>query len=138
MQIDGYLAQSIETPKRFREGLEAVCPTDPITFADVPIIEGRVNFRPDVSATSQQIASAQAFIAAFDWSKEATQAWIEAKEPAIKDIKDSAIQMVADIDAYIAIADTATAVQVRAEVKALDQRMKRLIKALARIAQQQS
>ncbi len=127
----------LTAPQRMREGVDAICPIDAFT-SQFSLGELVGKFTPAKTATKQQIAEAQAFIDSFDWQDEAaTQAFIEAKEPAIKDIKDSAIQMVNDIDAYIAIADTATAVQVRAEVKALDQRMKRLIKALARIAQQQ-
>jgi crotonobetainyl-CoA:carnitine CoA-transferase CaiB-like acyl-CoA transferase len=50
------------------------------------------------------------------------------------DLKAQAAQALADIDAYLAIADAATNAQVRAEVKAIDQRQKRIIKALRRLA----
>ncbi len=130
--INEYLARSIETPKRFREGLEAVCPTDPITFGDVPIIEGRVNFRPAASATKDQIAAAQEFLAAFDWSAEATQDWLDG--PGLKTVKDSSVQMVAEIDTFLAAASKAEVAELRAEAIASAQRQKTLIQAVERLA----
>lgn len=54
-------------------------------------------------------------------------------EPLLKDARDQATQAISDIDAYLAISDSATNAQVRAEVKAIDQRQKKIIKALERI-----
>ncbi len=135
--IDEYIARSIETPKRLRSGVEAVCPTDPITFSDVPIIEGRVNFRPEKSATKDQIAAAQAFIATFDWSPEATQEWIESKEPHLKAAKDNSAQMVVEIDAFLAAASKAEVAELRAEAIASALRQKTLIQAVERLAGKQ-
>ncbi len=132
--IDEYIARSIETPKRLREGIEALCPTLPITFGDVPIMEGRFNFRPDESATKDQIAAAQAFIDAFDWSSEATQEWIESKEPHLKAAKDNSAQMVAEIDAFLAAASKAELAELRAEAIASALRQKTLIQAVERLA----
>lgn len=79
--------------------------------------------------------------AAFDaWKASlvvAKQAAIDALEPDLADLRDAATAAINNIDSYLAIADTATAAQVRAEVKAIDQRQKRIIKALFRLAQKQ-
>jgi len=131
--IDPYQIYSF-TLNRLRDGIRALCPEigiDISGFGPTAV----VTFRPDPQATANQITAAQNFITTFDWSDAATQAWVSAKEPLIKDFRDMAQQMLSDIDAYLAIADTATAAQVRAEVKAIDQRLKRLIKALGRVAE---
>ena len=49
------------------------------------------------------------------------------------DIKALAVQAVDDINTYLTIADSATNVQVRAEVKAIDIRQRAIIKALRRL-----
>jgi hypothetical protein len=58
----------------------------------------------------------------------------DAKEPDLAALRAQAAQAVADITSYLAIADSATQAQVRAEVKAIDQRQRAVIKALSRLA----
>jgi cytochrome c556 len=49
------------------------------------------------------------------------------------DFRDRATQAIADITAYLVNADTATNAQIRAEVKAIDQRQRAIIRALRRL-----
>ena len=56
-------------------------------------------------------------------------------EPDLQSLEDQAAGAISDIGTYLAGADTATAAQVRAEVKAIDQRQRVVIKALLRAVQ---
>jgi hypothetical protein len=82
--------------------------------------------------TAQQLADAEASAGYLSW-KSARDADALASASERQDLKASAAQAVADIDAYLLIADGASNAQVRAEVKAIDQRLKRVIKVLARL-----
>lgn len=55
-------------------------------------------------------------------------------EPLLSGQRDRLAQEIAEIDAYLSIADVATAAQVRAEVKANAQRMRAVLRSLARLA----
>lgn len=61
----------------------------------------------------------------------------EAAEPFLKDARDQADAAIADINAYLVNADTATNAQVRAEVKAAAIRDKKIIQALKRIIERE-
>ena len=88
----------------------------------------RVDFN---GATVPQQAQAQTIVNGFDWSDGAHAAQEEAKEPDMKTLRDQAIQAVADINVFLAIGNPTNA-QVLAEVRAIDQRQRGIIKALAR------
>jgi len=85
-----------------------------------------------VNCPADQLDLARAIAAAFDWSETAERSDEEAAEPDLADLLTKAQQATDAISAYLAIADTATAAQVRAEVKAIDQRQRVIIVALAR------
>jgi hypothetical protein len=59
----------------------------------------------------------------------------DAAEPDLATIRDLADAAITDITAYLQIADSATNAQVRAEVKAIDQRQRAIIRAIKRLAQ---
>jgi hypothetical protein len=115
---------------RLHEEIAAVCPIDTMTGTEEGV---EIAFRPE--ATPPQRAAAQAVVDGFDWSDAAHNAWLDDQEPLLRDLKEQAQQAIDNIDAYLAIADTATNVQVRAEVKAIDQRQRRIIRALVRVVQ---
>jgi hypothetical protein len=103
--------------------IAAVCPivsTTVGTFGD----SSTVTFQPAPGATPEQIAAAQAVINIFDWSDDVT---------ALTNMSNQMDAAVQAINTYLAAADTATAAQVRAEVKAIDQRQKVIIQALSRL-----
>lgn len=91
----------------------------------------RIAFRPE--ATAPQRAAAQSVVDGFDWSQAAQDAWEDAQEADLAALRDQAAQAIADITTYLAGADSASAAQVRAEVKAIDQRQRAIIKALLRL-----
>jgi hypothetical protein len=62
-------------------------------------------------------------------------AYWSSQESDLATLRDQAVQAVLDINAYLLTADVATNVQVRAEVKAIDQRQRVIIKALGRLLQ---
>lgn len=61
----------------------------------------------------------------------------EASEPLLKELRDQADAGISAIDTYLVGADTATNAQVRAEVKAMDIRQKKIIQALKRIIERE-
>lgn len=114
---------------RLMEALQAVC----------PIVSVRITgpssgaYQADTDATAPQIAAADIALASFDWSQAAHDTWERAKEPNLRDLLDQADAAISAIDTYLTIADGATNQQVRAEVKAIDQRQRRIIQALKRL-----
>lgn len=88
-------------------------------------------------ATTEQIAAGDAIIAAFDWSAAAQQAWEDAQQPERAGLRDNAQAAVEAIDAYLQIADTATAAQVRQQVKALSQITRRVVTRLVQLSEGQ-
>lgn len=108
--------------------------------AVVPAVQevrvGRTGNSASVAVTpAGEQGAAQATIDAFDWSDAAHDTWKDAQEPSLKNLRDSAVVAAANIDTYLTVADTATAVQVREEVKAIDRRQKTVILALLRLVQ---
>lgn len=81
----------------------------------------------------QYQAAAQATIDAFDWSEAAQQTWEEDQHPERKSLRQAALQAVADIDTYLAIADSATALQVRTQTKRHAQILRAVIRRLIQI-----
>ncbi len=122
----------IRKTTRLHEAISAVCP---IVSVSVGILgdSSTVTFIPNAGAMVQQIQAAQTVIDTFDWSDAAQIAWQDSKEPLLTDLKQQAAAGIAAIDAYLLTADAATAVQVRAEVKAIDQRQRKIIQALNRV-----
>jgi hypothetical protein len=90
-----------------------------------------VDYQP--TATQAHRDAAAAVIAGFDWSAAADAAYRDAQEPDLATLRDQATQAVADISTFLAIASPSNA-QLAAEVKAIDQRQRAIIKALARLA----
>ncbi len=117
---------------RLHEIIAAVCPIDGVSVG-VDGDSSSVTFIPHPGATAPQIAAGQGVVLSFDWSDNAQSAWLDSKEPLLSDLKTQAAAGIAAIDTYLTIADTATAVQVRAEVKAIDQRQRKIIQALNRL-----
>jgi len=91
-----------------------------------------VKFQPTPAATTAQKAAAQNLIDTFDWSDTAQQAWEDGLEPSFTDLKTTANTALAAIDAYLTI-PAPTAAQIGAEVKAIDQRQKKIIQVLLRV-----
>jgi hypothetical protein len=85
------------------------------------------------SATQAQRAQGAALVAGFDWSQAAQDAWEDAQEADLTALRNQTAQALADIGAYLAIAATATTAQVRAEVQAIDQRQRAILRALRRL-----
>ncbi len=124
----------LSAPQRMREGVEALCPIDVFT-SEYSLGKLVAKFTPNASATKQQIADAQSYIDAFDWQDEAaTQAFLDAKEPNLDVLKKQASQMLAEIDAFIAVASKAEIAELRAEAIASALRQKTLIQAVERLA----
>ncbi len=123
----------IETQLRLYAQLNAICP---LVSSNIGVFgeSSTVKLDPSQSATKQQVLDAQAFVDSFDWSDEATQAWIDAKEPALKNAKDSSAQMLTEIDTFLATASKAGLDELRAEAVASAQRQRILVEALARLS----
>lgn len=83
-------------------------------------------------ATQAQRDQGAALLAAFDWSPAAQAAWEDAQDPERTGLRDNLAGAVADIDAFLLIADGATAAQVRAAVKKLAQVQRRVLLYLER------
>lgn len=118
-------------PGRLSAEISAVCPIDGVSIGVVG--DGasvRIDFKE--SATPQQRAAADVVLQSFDWSDEATTAWDEARKPGKTDIRRSAQQAIADIDAYLQIV-APTPAQVTAEVARIVRRQKQIIRALVEL-----
>ncbi len=124
---------NIETQQRLHEQIAEACPVIGSSVGKFGV-SVTVTFEPSKGASKQQIADAQALIDGFDWSDAATQAWIDAKEPALKNAKDNSAQMLAEIDAFVATASKAEIAELRAEAIASALRQKTLIQAVERLA----
>lgn len=74
-----------------------------------------------------QTAAAQMIAASFDWSEDAHAQYLAGRIPKLANLYTDAQAAIANIDQYLMIADVATAAQVRSEVKAIDQRQRRII-----------
>lgn len=92
---------------------------------------------PDVRVDwlSERPMPSEEEIEAFDMSPEAIETREDTKEPLLADLNAQASGALTAIDNYLANADSATAAQVRAEVKAIDQRQKQIIKTLKRLVE---
>lgn len=117
---------------RLHDSIAAVCPIQGVSIGVIGV-SATVQFQARSNATGAQLAAAQAVINVFDWSDAAGLAYENSKEPLLADLKAQAAAGIAAIDSYLLIADTATAAQVRTEVKAIDQRQKKIIQALNRL-----
>lgn len=100
---------------------------------DVNNVVLRIDTVNDIPFTAQQQTQANSIIAAFDFSDAANAAFIQGLEPDLQTLRQQAVQAVADINTFLAIASPTNA-QVVAEVRAIDQRLRAIIKAVARIA----
>ncbi len=75
--------------------------------------------------TQAQRDKGAATLATFDWSDVAEQAYQDSLQPEKADLRSNIAGALADIDAFLLIADTATAAQVRNAVKKLAQIQRR-------------
>lgn len=124
----------METVNRLTQQVASVAPIFGVSVASTGVTASVfIGFKPQ--ATAEQQEAAHAVVAGFDWSAEAHAAWRDSLEPHLAALRDQATAAVADIESYLTIADAATAGQVRAEVKAIDQRQRGVIRALARAIQ---
>lgn len=117
---------------RLHTEIEEVCPIEGVSVSrnvEPPLV--RIDFLP--GATQNQKDAAAAVVAAFDWSDEAQEDWEHNLNPEKKSLLDTAIAAVGTIDSYLDIADTATNVQVRSQVKFLSQAVRRIIVRLVQI-----
>lgn len=73
-----------------------------------------------------------AVLAAFDWSDAAEQAYQDTFTPEKAALRNAVVQMVADIDTFLAIGNAATAAQVRTATLGLATDMRRVIVYLAK------
>lgn len=80
-----------------------------------------------------QIDAGAAILAAFDWSSAAQRAWEDSLQPARADLRTNLQPALDAIDQYLVIADTATAGQVRDQVKRLTLMMRRVLVRLNQI-----
>lgn len=119
---------------RLHAAVAAVCPITGVSVG-TPGVPASVTVHHAPEATPAQQTAAAGVVAGFDWSAAAQTAWERGQEPDLRDLLDQAAAAIAAIDAYLPTADTATNAQVRAEVKAIDQRQRRLIQAVRRLAQ---
>lgn len=113
---------------RLDSQIRAVCPIDGVARLRDGTV--RIDFRPE--ATDQQRAAAQAVVDSFDWSQAAQDAWEEDQHPERKALRQAAVQAVADIDTYLAIANPTNA-QVVAQVRRLSQYTRSIIRRLIQI-----
>lgn len=107
------------------QAIKAVCPIDGVCVA-----LGRIDYRPE--ATAAQRAAAAAVLAGWDFSDTAQQARDDAKQPERTQLRQAAVQSLADNATYLAIA-TPTQAQVVAQVRALTQQTNRIIKRLVQL-----
>lgn len=112
---------------RLHATVAAVCPIDGVSGGPGGV---RIDYRPE--ATPQQRAAADAVLAAFDWSPIAHAEWLEDQHPERKTLRQAAAQAVADIDAYLALANPTNA-QVVAHVRRLSQITRAVVRRLAQI-----
>lgn len=121
--------------ERLMRSIKAACPLapgDPVSLGRLGV-PASCRFEPAATATPAQLAAGQAAIDSFDWSDAAHRAYEDSLEPARTDLRQQAAQAVQSLDAYIAIADGATAAQVRDQVKRLSQMMRRVIVRLVQV-----
>lgn len=107
-----------------------------IRAAGVPVVGvsiGRVGQPATVGVSPPEMqAAAQPTIDTFDWSAAAQAAWEEDRQPERKAVRQAASQAVADIDAYLAAADTGTAAQQAARDHAAVKRLAQITRAVVR------
>lgn len=114
---------------RLHETISAVCPIVGVALDDQGVV--RIDFRDE--ATSQQRASANSVVAAFDWSDAAHQQWLTDREPEKRDLVAAAAQAVSDNDTFLEIASPTNA-QTLAQVRRLTNQNNRIIRMLVRLA----
>lgn len=102
-----------------------------VSFPESGTPTAEAKFLASVGQALRQVA--QNVINGFDFSDAAQQAREDALAPERTALRQGAQNALDDLDAYLAIADTATAAQVRAATKRLAQIMKQVIKRLAQI-----
>src|SRR5215213_5991609 len=100
--------------ERLHSLIAAVAPIDGV--ADAGPGQYRVDYRPE--ATAQQRSQGEAIVGAFDPSDASQQAWEADRNPERKAVRQSAEQVVADMDTYLALASPTNA-QVVAQVRRL-------------------
>lgn len=113
--------------QRLLEAVRAAAPA----VVDVSIGTVGVSATVRVQPASEQ-AAAQAAISAFDWSIAAQAAWEADRVPERRDLRDAAAQAVADLDAFLAIANPTNA-QNAAAVRRLAQMMRAVIRRLVQL-----
>lgn len=84
------------------------------------------------AATGEQQKIGNGIAAAFDWSPQAHNAWLEDQQPERKGLRQAAANAVLDNEAFLAIASPSPA-QVGAQVRRLTQQMNRVIPRLIQL-----
>ena len=118
---------------RLHDVVAAVCPIVGISVGTIGD-SATVTIAPADGATPAQLAQGQAVIDRFDWSDAADDTFADSKEPQLASLRDQVATAIGDIDTYLAASSTATPIQVRAEVAAIDQRQKQILQVLVRVA----
>ncbi len=118
---------------RFREAVEAVCRLKTTREAVNPDgTTASLSFVPEDDETPARIAAAQAIADSFDPSPAALAAWLENKNPERKNIRQAAVQAVADNAAFLNLANPTNA-QILNQVKRLTQQNTAVIKRLIQL-----
>lgn len=120
----------IKTHQRLREWLAGHA------YQSARIDRGVISLQFDADTPQAQQDAAEARLAAFDASPEATAAWEEDRVPERKAVRAAVADALTDLDAYLAAADAGTAAQIQQRDHAAVKRMARILKVLIpRVAQ---
>ncbi len=99
----------------------------------VVLLSQGLRVKIDGPLTPVHLAAAATVLAAFDFTPAGVVARELVRNPERKTLRDQAAQAVVDIDAFLLIADVATAAQVRQATKRLAQMMRAVILRLTQI-----
>jgi hypothetical protein len=123
-----------QTKQRLDQTIRALAPIDGVSIdAFGNSATCRIDFQ--VAATAPQRTAAQNALTAFDWSDGAETTWEDTQQPDLATLRNAAVGAVQNNNAYVAIADSATNIQVRDQVKALTQQNTQIIKSLGAVIQ---
>lgn len=120
---------TLQISSRLHKDIEAVCPITGIAVDEFGV-SASVRFQATDVATKEQLEAAQAVVDSFDWSEDAQKVYEDVLQADVKKIAEEKSQMLAEMDAYAAIADKATIEEMRAEVKAGNDRQRKMVQAL--------
>lgn len=118
----------MNTTQRLHAMIAAVCPIEGVAILRNE--QARIDYSE--AATAEQRTAAETSLAAFDWSQDAHDAWLEDQHPERKSIRQSAAGAIQTNDTFLALTSP-TAAQVREQVRALTQQNNRIIRRLIQL-----